>query len=293
MNAFNFNFQQQLGHIQTFLASTTGNWGAMKQAPAVLYGILQQQSSLLSYVYGFRFCVLVCLLCAALAFLFKKVGKPTGPIAIHNELSCKPRILIVNNNGEFTHRVSLLFQETHQYVVCEENDAGRVLETARSFKPDLILLDLIMPEADGTDIAAQLASDWTLHGVPIVFVTALITTEEARDARRIDGHRIVPKPTNSSELIKVVEENLPRRCDNRKEGGLKQACPGIQATKIGYVRPKYSPGVTRTRAAANDGRSIRNVVIFDDHPASLRLLRERTPTCPKSVSTTISRCFRA
>jgi len=46
--------------------------------------------------------------------------------------------------------------------------------------------------------------------VPIVFVTALITPEEARDGRRIEGHRVVAKPTNSSELINVVEENLPR-----------------------------------------------------------------------------------
>ena len=121
-----------------------------------------------------------------------------------------PRVLIIDNNSAFTHRASLLLQHTRHYVVCEENDARRALETARSFKPDLILLDLIMPEADGTEIAGQIKSDWTLHGVPIVFVTALITPEEARDGRRIEGHRVVPKPTNSSELINVVEKNLPR-----------------------------------------------------------------------------------
>ncbi len=83
MTQFNFNFQQQFAHIQSALANTTGNWDAIKKSPAVLYGIMQQQSSLLSYVHGFRFCVLVCLVCAALAFFFKKVGKSTGPIAVH------------------------------------------------------------------------------------------------------------------------------------------------------------------------------------------------------------------
>jgi len=83
MTQFNFNFQQQMAHIQSALANTTGNWDAIKKSPAVVYNILQQQSSLLSYAYGFRFCVLVCLVCAGLAFLFKKVGKPTGPIAVH------------------------------------------------------------------------------------------------------------------------------------------------------------------------------------------------------------------
>jgi two-component system, OmpR family, response regulator len=120
------------------------------------------------------------------------------------------RVLIIDNISAFTHRASLLLQHTRHYVVCEENDAHRALDTARSFKSDLILLDLIMPEADGTEIAGQIKSDWALHGVPIVFVTALITPEEARDGRRIEGHRVVPKPTNSSELINVVEKNLPR-----------------------------------------------------------------------------------
>jgi len=83
MSKFNFNFQQQLAHLQTALASNTGNWAATKKSLALLYGILQQQSSLLSYVYGFRFCVLVCVLCAALALLFKKANKPAGPIAAH------------------------------------------------------------------------------------------------------------------------------------------------------------------------------------------------------------------
>jgi DHA2 family multidrug resistance protein len=83
MTQFNFNFQQQIAHMQSALANNTGNWDATKKTPAVLYGMLQQQSSLLSYVYGFRFCVLVCLVCAALAFFFKKVGKPAGPIAVH------------------------------------------------------------------------------------------------------------------------------------------------------------------------------------------------------------------
>jgi DHA2 family multidrug resistance protein len=83
MSKFNFNFQQQLAHLQTALASHAGDWAATKKSLAVLYGALQQQSSLLSYVYAFRFSVLICLVCAALAFLFKKVGKPAGPVAVH------------------------------------------------------------------------------------------------------------------------------------------------------------------------------------------------------------------
>ena len=121
----------------------------------------------------------------------------------------KPRILIVDNSSLFARSARLLLDQSGKYVACTVIDPRRALETARSFKPDLVLVDLIMPQQDGPEVAAQIGADWTLHGVPIIFLTSLITAEEAKDGRRVYGHRILPKPTSSSELIKVVEENLP------------------------------------------------------------------------------------
>src|SRR5712672_2489230 len=128
---------------------------------------------------------------------------------IANESNEKPRNLVVDNNAQFADRVRLLLEATGNYIACAVNDPLRALETARSFKPDLVVVDLIMPQADGLEVAAQLEADWALHAVPIVFMTALITPEEARDGRRINGHRVLPKPTRGFDLIRVVEENLP------------------------------------------------------------------------------------
>ena len=126
-----------------------------------------------------------------------------------NDPNEKPRILIVDNSSEFARGARLLLGQSGKYVACTVIDPRRALETARSFKPDLVVVDLIMPQADGLEVATQLEADWALHEVPIVFVTALITPEEARDGRRINGHRVVPKPTRGFDLIRVVEENLP------------------------------------------------------------------------------------
>ncbi len=123
----------------------------------------------------------------------------------------KPRILIVDDNPRFSHSARLILQESGQYVVCEENEAASAVETARSFRPDLILLDLVMPQLDGAEVAAQVESDWALHGVPIVFVTGLVTRDEARNGQRIDGHRVVSKPVSSFDLLGAVEESLPCR----------------------------------------------------------------------------------
>jgi CheY-like chemotaxis protein len=126
-----------------------------------------------------------------------------------NETNDKPRILIVDNSSQFARSARLLLDQSGKYVACTVIDPRRALETARSFKPDLVIVDLIMPQEDGLEVAAQLEADSALHGVPIVFATTLITPEEARDSRRINGHRIVAKPARRSDLLRIVEESLP------------------------------------------------------------------------------------
>src|SRR6266700_4746764 len=126
-----------------------------------------------------------------------------------NEPNEKPRILIVDNSSQYARNARLLLDQSGKYVACSVAYPRRALETARSFKPDLVLVDLIMPQEDGIEVAAQLEADWALHGVPIVFFTSLITAEEAKDGRRVYGHRILPKPASNSELLELIAQNLP------------------------------------------------------------------------------------
>jgi two-component system, OmpR family, response regulator len=121
----------------------------------------------------------------------------------------KPRILIVDGNFKFARTARLLLDQSGKYVACTVIDPRRALEIARSFKPDLVLSDLIMPQMDGPEVAAEFEADWALHSVPMVFVTTLITPAEARDGRRVNGHRIVAKPARRSDLLRIVEESLP------------------------------------------------------------------------------------
>jgi DHA2 family multidrug resistance protein len=83
VSRFNPIFQQKLAAIQSGLQSHVGQWQAMQQAPRILYGVLQQQAALLSYVHNFRFFAAVCLICAPLVLLLKKVGKRSAPSAAH------------------------------------------------------------------------------------------------------------------------------------------------------------------------------------------------------------------
>src|SRR5207237_10250322 len=105
----------------------------------------------------------------------------------------KRLILIVNNDRESTRLVKILHEKTGCYHVLEENHADNARQTAQNFRPDLILLDIMMPGTDGGDVAAQIEADPELQRTPIIFLTALITKTETKTGLRIEGHPIFDK----------------------------------------------------------------------------------------------------
>jgi CheY-like chemotaxis protein len=121
------------------------------------------------------------------------------------------RILIVDNDKNTTHLVKILLEKAGRYVVFEENDSTRAYQTARNFRPDLIFLDVVMPDRDGGEIAAQIRADPELQYTPIIFLTALVTRAEAETGLHIDGHPFLAKPINIQELISAIERSLPTR----------------------------------------------------------------------------------
>ena len=122
----------------------------------------------------------------------------------------KRRVLIVDDDPDSTHLVKILLEKTGNYVVLEENDADQAHQSARNFRPHAILLDIMMPKTDGSEVAAQIEADPELRSTPIIFLTALITEPETRAGLRIEGHRSLAKPINIPRLIDQIEESLPR-----------------------------------------------------------------------------------
>jgi CheY-like chemotaxis protein len=119
------------------------------------------------------------------------------------------RILIVDNDKNITHLVKILLEKTGGYLVFEENNPTRAHQTARNFRPDLIFLDVVMPDRDGGEIAAQIQADPELQSTPIIFLTGLVTRAETRTGLHIDGHPFLAKPIDIQELINAIEGHLP------------------------------------------------------------------------------------
>ena len=121
------------------------------------------------------------------------------------------RILIVDNDRDTTHLVKVLLERTGHYLVLEENDATNAHQSALNFRPDLILLDIVMPETDGGEVALRIEADPELKNTPIIFLTALVTRAEAKSGLSIEGHSSLAKPVSIPELINAIEEHLSAR----------------------------------------------------------------------------------
>jgi CheY-like chemotaxis protein len=132
---------------------------------------------------------------------------PLEPV-IDSTANAKRRILVVDDDPNNTHLVKILLERSGPYLVLEENHDADARQTARSFKPDLILLDIAMQRLDGGEVAEQIQADCELHNTPIIFLTGLVTKGEAKSGLQIDGHPVLAKPINIPELIETIETHL-------------------------------------------------------------------------------------
>lgn len=121
----------------------------------------------------------------------------------------KKKILVVDDEVMMTRMLKRNLEATGNYDVREVNFGAQALEACRRFMPDLIVLDVMMPDMDGGDVAAQLSQDSELENIKIVFLTAIVTQEEVPPTGAdISGHVFLAKPIKTSDLIACIEGQL-------------------------------------------------------------------------------------
>src|ERR1039458_4412484 len=121
----------------------------------------------------------------------------------------KKRILVVDDEPEITLMLKLNLEQTGRYEVRTENLGRKAIEAAREFRPDLIILDVVMPGMLGSEIAAQLEADPELRAIKFVFLTAMVSKEEAqRSYGEIGGHTFIAKPISADDLCQVIDDQL-------------------------------------------------------------------------------------
>lgn len=121
----------------------------------------------------------------------------------------RKRILVVDDQAGDTRLLKRFLEGTDKYVVREENDAVAALSAAEEFQPHLILLDVLMPDMDGSELASCLRANPKLQAVPIVFLTAKVSKEEVElCGGRIGKYPVLAKPIVLTEVADCLKQLL-------------------------------------------------------------------------------------
>ncbi len=164
------------------------------------------------------------------------------------------KILIVDDDVDTLRLVGLMLQ--HQgYRITAASNGVQAISLSQSDKPDLVLLDIMMPDMDGFEVARKLRSDIATNAIPIIMFTARTQVEDKLEGYEAGADDYLTKPTQPRELFAHVKAVLSR--------GKKPGAPpptDAQSRSRGYVTGVLSVkgGLGVSTLALNLGISLQN-----------------------------------
>jgi len=178
----------------------------------------------------------------------------------------KKKILVVDDEPEIVEVVKRMLEE--KYTVISAHDGESCIEIAKKEKPDLILLDILMPKMDGWETLKRLKEDEELKHIPVSMLTALpLTPEDTRDKPIDKIENYIVKPFTKETLLMKIEDIFEREQEAKKmyeelkkEMGEETAQEYMRLVKA-INRHRRLVGVIIDSATTELKQSIRNVIL--------------------------------
>ena len=115
------------------------------------------------------------------------------------------KVMIVEDN-ELNMKLFNDLLEAQGYDVVQTTDGIRALELARSERPDLILMDIQLPEVSGLDVTKQLKADMELASIPVIAITAFAMKGDEERIRAGGCEAYISKPIKIDKFLETVAE---------------------------------------------------------------------------------------
>lgn len=136
---------------------------------------------------------------------------PVGAVANPNETSLKgPTILLIEDYSDTREMISTLLRR-RGYDVIEAEDGIEGLLKASWQNPDLILMDLALPEMDGVEVTRRIHSMPKLAEIPIIVLSAYLNEAVERDVLAAGCVEMFPKPFDASSFLECIQVTLDKR----------------------------------------------------------------------------------
>ncbi|MDD2773460.1 MAG: response regulator [Elusimicrobiales bacterium] len=121
----------------------------------------------------------------------------------------KKKIVIIDDEDMLCRLIKLNLESTGRFEVSAATDPRDGIKLVRSVKPDLLLLDLMMPYMEGSEVAEKLLETPDTAKIPIVFLTALADKNQSTsEDGGVAGRTFIAKPVTTGELIRRIDSIL-------------------------------------------------------------------------------------
>ncbi|MFQ5498581.1 MAG: PleD family two-component system response regulator [Candidatus Zixiibacteriota bacterium] len=113
------------------------------------------------------------------------------------------KILVVDDEREITEIVETFLLDAG-YQVAVENSSEKAVKRAQEFKPNVILLDIMMPGQDGYNICKEIKADSEFASTPIIFLTGKDRSDDMGRSFKSGGDMFIKKPFSCERLLEIV-----------------------------------------------------------------------------------------
>ena len=121
----------------------------------------------------------------------------------------KKRLLLVDDEADLVDMIKFRL-EANGYEVLVANDGAQALETARKERPDLIILDLMLPKMDGYKVCGLLKKDARYAGMPIILFSAKAQEDDKKLGQELGADAYISKPFEPEVLLAKIKELTER-----------------------------------------------------------------------------------
>jgi CheY-like chemotaxis protein len=122
------------------------------------------------------------------------------------------KVLVIDDEVDFCYFIKKNLSQSGMFDVITATNGKEGIELAENEQPDIILLDLFMPDMPGEDVADALKENTVTADIPILYVTALATNADVVDSEenKIGNNYILPKPIRTKILIEAIMKILSK-----------------------------------------------------------------------------------
>lgn len=116
------------------------------------------------------------------------------------------KILLIEDDPDIQTVAQMALEEIGGFTLVVCNSGGEAIEKARRFVPDIILLDVMMPEMDGPETLLKLREIDTIKDIPVVFITAKVMPSDVERYQALGAADVIAKPFEPMTLAERVQE---------------------------------------------------------------------------------------